>query len=98
MKYLTMRTGLLFLSLLTATCATAASAATVNYSYDDAGRLTSAAYPNGTVISYNYDKAGNLLSRVVSAGGTPSITGVVNGASFQPGIAEIGRASCRERV
>ena len=64
-----------------------ACAAAITYTYDDAGRLTSAAYPKGTVISYTYDKAGNLLSRIVSSSAAPAITSVVNGASFQPGIA-----------
>ncbi len=36
------------------------AAGTINYTYDAAGRLIRAAYPNGTVISYTYDKAGNL--------------------------------------
>ena len=39
---------------------------TVNYSYDDAGRLIKADYGNGQSISYTYDKAGNLLSRQVA--------------------------------
>jgi uncharacterized protein (TIGR03437 family) len=59
----------------------------INYSYDDAGRLISAAYSSGTVISYTYDKAGNLTSRVTHSATAPAITGVVNGANFQPGIA-----------
>src|SRR5579871_972452 len=64
---------------------TSALADTVNYSYDDAGRLIKVAYPNGSVISYAYDKAGNLLSRVVTSGGGPSISATVNGASFAGG-------------
>ena len=40
---------------------------TVNYTYDDAGRLTTVAYANGQTIAYTYDKAGNLLNRVVTA-------------------------------
>ena len=42
---------------------------TTNYTYDDAGRLTLVAYPNGKTITYTYDKAGNLLTRQVSAPG-----------------------------
>jgi YD repeat-containing protein len=42
----------------------------VNYSYDDAGRLTKVDYGNGQSISYTYDKAGNLLSRQVSSADT----------------------------
>lgn len=44
---------------------------TVNYTYDDAGRLTSVTYPSGAVITYTYDPAGNLTSRTVA---TPSST------------------------
>lgn len=58
---------------------------TVQYSYDDAGRLVRASYANGKVISYTYDKAGNLLSRAVGAGAGPVINAVVNGASFASG-------------
>jgi YD repeat-containing protein len=39
---------------------------TVQYSYDAAGRLTTATYSNGTVIAYSYDKAGNLLRRSIT--------------------------------
>ena len=46
---------------------TALLADTTNYTYDDAGRLTQVAYPNGKTITYTYDKAGNLLTRQVSA-------------------------------
>ena len=47
----------------------AASATTVTYTYDRAGRLTSAAYANGLAISYTYAAAGNLLERQVAPGG-----------------------------
>jgi uncharacterized protein (TIGR03437 family) len=67
-------------------CASIAFADNINYKYDDAGRLVSVAYPNGTTIAYTYDKAGNLLSRVVSgAGAGPVVNAVVNGASFAGG-------------
>jgi uncharacterized protein (TIGR03437 family) len=62
-----------------------AFADTVQYTYDDAGRLIRAGYANGSVITYTYDKAGNLLSRVVGAGAGPAISAVVNGASFASG-------------
>ena len=35
----------------------------VNYTYDNAGRLTQVDYPNGVKIIYTYDKAGNLISQ-----------------------------------
>ncbi len=48
----------------------AASAATVNYSYDAAGRLVKIDYgPSGGSITYTYDAAGNLLSRTVVQAG-----------------------------
>lgn len=57
---------------------------TASYKYDDAGRLISVTYGNGTTVVYTYDKAGNLLSRSVPGTG-PSINagGVVNAASFR---------------
>jgi uncharacterized protein (TIGR03437 family) len=61
-------------------------AATVNYSYDTAGRLVKVDYGNGTVIAYFYDKAGNLTSRQVQASG-PIITSV-NTAGAGPDIAQ----------
>jgi YD repeat-containing protein len=48
---------------------------TVTYKYDDAGRLISATYGNGTTVTYTYDKAGNLLSRIAATGGAPSVVG-----------------------
>jgi uncharacterized protein (TIGR03437 family) len=63
--------------------ALSAIADTVSYKYDDAGRLISAAYDNGTTVAYSYDKAGNLLGRAI-AGGAPTVSsgGVVNAATF----------------
>jgi uncharacterized protein (TIGR03437 family) len=68
-----------------------AAADTVNYTYDEAGRLTRAQYSSGKTIQYTYDKAGNLLRRLVTGpaqpGPTPTATaaGVVNAASFLGG-------------
>ena len=39
---------------------------TVNYSYDDAGRLIKATYDQEKSISYTYDNAGNLLNRTIA--------------------------------
>jgi len=66
------------------------AAQTISYSYDSAGRLSSAAYPGGQVISYIYDPGGNLLRRLVAtpgAGAAPVATaaGVANAASFAAG-------------
>src|SRR2546427_4695715 len=40
----------------------AAYADTINYTYDDAGRLISVSYPSGAAIQYSYDAAGNLTA------------------------------------
>jgi len=69
---------------------------TVNYTYDDAGRLTRVQYSSGKTIAYTYDKAGNLLRRLVTVpsqpGPTPAATaaGVVNAASFVGGAVAAG--------
>ncbi len=42
---------------------TSAQARTVNYTYDDAGRLVAVDYGGGKIIVYTYDNAGNLLQR-----------------------------------
>jgi YD repeat-containing protein len=47
-------------------------AATVNYTYDAAGRLTQVNYGNGTVVTYTYDAAGNLLSRSTQTSSYPA--------------------------
>ena len=78
------------LSLCTGLFTILASAATVNYTYDEAGRLTTVTYGNGTAIAYTYDKAGNLLRRAITSSQTssPQISagGIVNAASFQAPI------------
>ena len=43
-----------------------AIAGTVNYTYDDAGRLTKVEYDDGSTIEYTYDNAGNLLQRKIT--------------------------------
>lgn len=40
-------------------------ARTITYSYDDAGRLSTAGYDNGVLQRYSYDAAGNLLTQPV---------------------------------
>jgi len=67
-------------------CQATLSAQTVNYVYDQAGRLSSVSYPNGTTATYTYDASGNLLRKIVAAAGTgpapvPSKGGVANAAS-----------------
>ncbi len=50
------------------------AAETITYSYDDAGRLTNAAYGGGASIAYAYDANGNLLMRTVTAAGGTTYT------------------------
>ena len=48
------------------------------YSYDEAGRLTTAVYPDGTGVRYTYDASGNLTNvsalTVPTAPATPTVT------------------------
>lgn len=61
-----------------------ARADSVNYRYDQAGRLAAVEYGNGSRIDYTYDAAGNLLRReVTSVGGFTT----VSSASFAAGKA-----------
>jgi len=56
-------------SVLYLYCPPCATAGTVTYTYDEAGRLTKAVYADKEII-YKYDKSGNLLQRqVVGAAG-----------------------------
>jgi len=50
------------------------AAETITYSYDDAGRLTNAAYGGGANVAYAYDANGNLLMRTVTAAGGTTYT------------------------
>lgn len=54
--------------------ALAASAVTIQYTYDEAGRLTRADYGGGEKIDYVYDANGNLLQRTVSGSGEVTYT------------------------
>ncbi|MBP7829261.1 MAG: RHS repeat protein [Kiritimatiellae bacterium] len=54
--------------------ALAASAVTIQYTYDEAGRLTRADYGGGEKIDYVYDANGNLLQRTVSGSGEITYT------------------------
>jgi YD repeat-containing protein len=45
--------------------------ASVAYTYDLSGRLTTAIYDNGLCIAYLYDANGNRLSQVNTSGGGP---------------------------
>jgi len=62
----------------------AALAGTIQYTYDEAGRLIKADYGDGKTITYTYDNNGNLLERIIAAG--PVIPGDANG----DGVVSIG--------
>jgi YD repeat-containing protein len=57
------RIGIALLAVAALCCL---QAATVQYAYDEAGRLIAAQYAGGTVITYVYDPAGNLLRRAIT--------------------------------
>lgn len=57
------------------------TAATIQYTYDDAGRLTMADYGISKRIAYGYDDNGNLLTRITVGEivrGDVNIDGMVN--------------------
>lgn len=60
--------------LLVARAVSASAEETVTYAYDDAGRLTNAAYSGGANIAYAYDANGNLVMRTVTAAGGTTYT------------------------
>ena len=73
------------LFLLAASCLSAQT--TIQYSYDEAGRLIAADYGGGSAINYTYDASGNLLRRLVgpmSPAVSPTVGGIVSSASFAP--------------
>jgi len=47
------------------------TAASVSYTYDPAGRVTTAVYDNGTCVAYAYDAAGNRTSQINTVSGAP---------------------------
>jgi YD repeat-containing protein len=57
----------------------AAAHAGVTYTYDDLGRLTTAAYDNNKTITYTYDPAGNRTQ--VATANTPRMASIVKTSS-----------------
>lgn len=47
------------------------AAASVNYGYDQLGRVVTALYDNGSCILYAYDPAGNRTSQSITLSGDP---------------------------
>ncbi len=52
--------------------------ANVTYTYDNLGRLASAAYDSGVTIYYSYDINGNRLTQVVQTNNTTGVWGNFN--------------------
>src|SRR5260370_19732375 len=69
-----MRTRSLIVSitLLLGLFASGGSDASVVYTYDPAGRVTTALYDNGACIAYGYDATGNRTSQTNTVGGAPA--------------------------
>ena len=63
---------ILIISLVAATCVVTASASTVNYTYDDLGRLKTVDYGGGKIVTYDYDAAGNRTLHKVEGPGLTS--------------------------
>ena len=61
----TVRWVLMLVMGIGAGLAFAAHEATIEYAYDDAGRLIEAKYPGNATITYEYDAVGNLIRREV---------------------------------
>jgi YD repeat-containing protein len=72
------KTGLLLCLFLLVFLAGSALADTVNYIYDNLGRLVMAVSSNGTLIVYDYDQAGHIISttRTTANSSLPVITGI----------------------
>jgi len=66
-------TGLLGLALVLL-CHSPASTETIDYAYDDMGRLTRVEYEDGSVIHFSYDSLGNRLIARRVASGSPANT------------------------
>lgn len=59
----TRRTAAIFIFGLSVLYLTATPSHADDYTYDDAGRLTSVIYDDGTSITYIYDVRGNIISK-----------------------------------
>ncbi|MBL8537377.1 MAG: RHS repeat protein [Hyphomonadaceae bacterium] len=67
-----------------------AHAQNVTYTYDALGRISTAAFPNGTTITYTYDPAGNRTQVVQAVGaGAPMGTFAASPTTVAPGGSSI---------
>jgi YD repeat-containing protein len=81
------RLGTAIVSLLFLLASGNVNAATI-YSYDLAGRITSALYDSGVCVVYTYDANGNRTAQVNTTGGAPATptwgTGVLGCFNWTP--------------
>ncbi len=61
-----------FLTVILAAAPASMSSASVVYTYDSVGRITSALYDNDVCVVYSYDANGNRTSQVINAAGSPN--------------------------
>lgn len=75
---------LIGLFLLFSLCANPVFSDTVNYIYDNLGRLVMTVSSSGAVVVYDYDQAGNLISatRTTTNNQPPVLTGITPSQSF----------------
>lgn len=71
-------------TLLVGTLGASARAQSLQYTYDELGRLKTATYPNGMVVTYAYDAAGNR-TQVASAFPAPTGTFTATPSSISTG-------------
>jgi YD repeat-containing protein len=67
-KAVTVALSALVLSVAAPECVNAS----VIYTYDQLGRVTTAAYDNGMCVAYSYDVNGNRTSQTNTLGGAPA--------------------------
>jgi YD repeat-containing protein len=70
-QFRTIRALIVAVALLLGLIAAGGSDASVTYTYDPAGRVTTAVYDNGACIAYGYDAASNRTSQTNTVGGAP---------------------------
>jgi YD repeat-containing protein len=66
------RLTLAFVFILLGAVRTEAATASIHYTYDQLGRVTTAAYDNGICIAYTYDTNGNRTAQTFTTSGPPA--------------------------